>query len=1680
MAISLSSLYKGAKEKISSAKKAYDTKAADLGASAYDATIAATKTLSNIKEGVLAKAKTEKENIVGGFQDAYGGKDISQVTNEAMDRLGRAGKQTGEYVWGAIDTQLGIGSNFKGALWATLGGFASVPKAITSGLETVINSTAEAQWLASTWEYLGAGARLAKGTAGWALQVAGNVSALPILINAALESSGLADSANEGIDTLKQGLSTGMQKMGIEPNVADDLGSFAIDGINYYLMRRGGKASENIGGKVKVQGLKDIKVQNDILWQVRAKAAARPNATPESINAAVVKAQPFISQASAKPVTLWEVALNNIKSVGFDVAANSAIPVLGLATQAIERGDYKDLSEALGSNVFASTLAGIVPWVTISKRKAKSPTLDKSIPSEPTITPTLDAVTPVAKSESIDMLNAPKKTKKSTLTEIAKESTDKVFADKLAAGEKETPTVTNKDEAPISPQDKIYAIMDANTIPVDKAFVSKSFNKANAGKLDKGIFATIGWLTEKGMAKIGDEYINLRNMIRTSKSMAPRVGDIILEANGIDKRNQSFPREITITRDDLIGRLTPNEGTEITGQNVGLVEKVLKDLIPSGTKNFVAGTKDQLKALENRANAEIVYTLNKDNPEYLNQRFSPEEIVMLSERNAQNTEVPKQFSNILVNEGYFKNQEIADAYTRFVVSQYGRDKFSAPVKVWGIEFHSMEEALSSMAYRRKHGDEQQQKIADEMEANFASILQSKNAGLDLYRVHSPTIQLLSYAQAFGKLMQDKVLADNFRAFSKPGEKWISLSKEDMQILQEKKEFFNSLFPENSKSSPIIEDIMGITPRQGPVTRIVSWLASGWAKLLTMVGKPIQQLQAIITAPPKAAALSAMYGKNFDLKDAYSPETSQLLGSIGVTSQFDPFTKWGRILTAEWIPVPVKKAFQKLWFVTGEASKIGAGWLWEDPSVRLYGLSDMYHTLSEAGWKFDNPKPNSLDIAKAWNEFGQIPANRDAYQIAINRIMENASRIGESNISTKPINTTSRRSNWTALAWFATGQMNKVLTDSARVLGKIEASWDQRKAAAANLAITLAQWATPAAILTGYYMSDDEETGEKWLEFTDALRHAIKDTNKIAFNPLTFIPQRAANFAGSPALYSLDLMKRGLQYTTAGSPEERTVRLQELVDHLTKTFGPAYAANYAAYKTTWKTLSEMYADKTGWFSTVDMTGTKKAKGTNKNDISIMQFLGFDPEDSMLATTYDKLNEAKIKAESTLPESLKWPYAYLASQAEGYYRNGTQVFQDIAYAVWAWENKMKPDEQFRIAQAVRNIRPGISLNAYLGTQWIIDPQVQAAIQSELPTIIESLRKKNITGSQVIREQWVTPSQINIDDFGSMMKNLRTDNPKMFNTIIQGIADIVDTNIKRQEEWGKALWGERGDIDTVKKKLIGLSSNVYTDAIVSAVLGDDANSSAVSEWFGRIYSDFYKGSYSQAERQNAIAQANNILKVIYDNNPYSDWLDRAIAMKTIETLNKIEEEKDTQWLEAMWEMIDRAPYLKKAIRNGMTYQWWFPLNGEKTTATNRQWQNAPEIPQTSEARSELTWTGSLLPWYVPPKESAFNIEWTPATTPNTNTPEPVWQTTTTPATSSYRSWVGTTSSTTPTTTDTTGTTSELEWYQLAKAAKTEWPEKVTLTELLKRQQSSQTTPQKTPKKTLSDLRLKSRLWK
>lgn len=311
-------------------------------------------TITSAVKKVWGKIKTEAWIFKEAVQDTYSWKNISDITNKAVSDFATSWKKVWEYVGWKIDTWLGIQSDFKwtlGKVWETL---TSVPKTITEWLKSGIESSAEAIGSFRWWDVTKWVAKSLKTVVDPALSLISSTP-VPLFVQWGMKVLWVDQKATQGVEFLKGWLSETLNNFWIDKDTADELGSTLIDSAQTLLSIKWWKVSSQAGGKAKVQSISDIARQGEILKAIEKKAAARPGATQASILASVEKAKPLVSQAKASPVSWGDVAKYNLQKIWFDVAANTALPVLGIAMQSVRDGDYNSLNDAL--TAFASNAA---------------------------------------------------------------------------------------------------------------------------------------------------------------------------------------------------------------------------------------------------------------------------------------------------------------------------------------------------------------------------------------------------------------------------------------------------------------------------------------------------------------------------------------------------------------------------------------------------------------------------------------------------------------------------------------------------------------------------------------------------------------------------------------------------------------------------------------------------------------------------------------------------------------------------------------------------------------------------------------------------------------------------------------------------------------------------------------------------------------------------------------------------------------------------------------------------------------------------------------------------------------------------------------------------------------------------------------------------------------------------
>jgi hypothetical protein len=211
-----------------------------------------------------------------------------------------------------------------------------------------------------------------------------------------------------------------------------------------------------------------------------------------------------------------------------------------------------------------------------------------------------------------------------------------------------------------------------------------------------------------------------------------------------------------------------------------------------------------VKDLENTARAEYLYQIHQANPQKLAQLFSPEEIKMMQDKIVMRDAISAEGSQFLVDKGLLSEYQLKEGYTRYVLNDKARqDIIGNPIEVEingkKYLFKDIDDLQTSANLRRSEGLAD---IADSMESVGNSLLKEKAVGIDTKRVHSPTVQMLSYSMEVGKMLQGKAVLDNFRAFN---------TKDAKGLPTENSRFISELFPDYGPSEKL-NSIVGISMR----------------------------------------------------------------------------------------------------------------------------------------------------------------------------------------------------------------------------------------------------------------------------------------------------------------------------------------------------------------------------------------------------------------------------------------------------------------------------------------------------------------------------------------------------------------------------------------------------------------------------------------------------------------------------------------------------------------------------------------------------------------------------------------------------------------------------------------------------------------------------------------------------
>ena len=1093
----------------------------------------------------------------------------------------------------------------------------------------------------------------------------------------------------------------------------------------------------------------------------------------------------------------------------------------------------------------------------------------------------------------------------------------------------------------------------------DDVFVSKSKNALNK-------IGTEGGYIEKWLSKIAGRIINLRNISMTARTSANLFANKILEIAGVDKNNLKLGRDFKIKEEDVIGWITPNEATPIT--KYSQVAGTLNNMIPNSIKNLIG--KDNVNDLKNLSDAEYIYMTNKDNQAKLDSLFSPEEQARFSASVKLSKDVPQQIVEFLKETNLIKDEQVAKDYVRFVLSEYGREKFSKPVTldIGGKEykFENMEAAMSATQARRMIKEET---VADSMssqiEAKISSLLKEKWDNIDLFRVHSPTIQLLSYAEGIGKLLQNKATLDNFRKFTETDAKWFTKNPENAK-------FIEWLFPDKGGSSEILNNMIHIYGREKWfvwATKNIVANTTKYASAWLLAWRLPTFVQPIFSTLPKSA-MTTFYnelGKDW-VRINYEVNNKNVDASLannGFMSDMQVFD------TAK-----TNKFDKGLSKVAWESS---GAWL-ERQARRAYALSEMARTLVKNGidirWKWRTVDPTEL--VNAWDKWARDPVNKEQYLVAQDKIQEYLSWMGESNIMSKSMNDTVRKTNFQALTWYANSQVNKALTDIWRAIGKIETGDGQQKEAIGRLVMGAVPYFGTALASLAYLQQQNPEA-----DISELWWLSLKAANKTAGNFLSQWYSIVSWQTSSPILLPVSLLwdlSNIVGESLKWNPDGIKQAFDDLLKKVINTQGGLSTINAA---TKWE-MKQGISDALGTVNTETLTKTGKAKG-NKIDSYTEWFeraLWLNMDSLLTNYMYGQINDAKIdnmlKEQWVTNPTLVWAFKWTAWV-------GASLVKDLARPIQEWidgltkatdvtNNEVQWIDYSKMAalnDVYKKITPEDTTETILA-KLNVDKEFAKDVDTEIQSLLDTeIGKKwmlwsgNERWAEMTDTQWKTATEQGTT--GEKLSIIRTTNPKLFNDIIASFWRLHAINTQ-----SPLVYWDR-DIAILKDQIFK-NSEMTDDAIIAAISWDNPNSTALSQAVMNTYQTLSTGERTPEEIKSWLKVIDSLFWWVYWATWLNQWIERSMAIASFWLLEKLEKEAWFSWLAKVKEMIKNTPNILKAIQNGLTYRWFNSIQPTQWTPTDQPASQVPAPAQWSLSAIASSMYGQKAPKWV-------NVEHTPA---------------------------------------------------------------------------------------------------
>jgi len=1041
-------------------------------------------------------------------------------------------------------------------------------------------------------------------------------------------------------------------------------------------------------------------------------------------------------------------------------------------------------------------------------------------------------------------------------------------------------------------------------------------------------FFTIGWLVERGLGKAGNYYITLRNLMQTARNSDPVFYDSMKKTMDVDADNYKFGRKFDVTEDMVIGRLTPNVWLPIT--SLKQIQNMIDGIIP---KDLVEREWEaRAEALRDTAKASLVYELNKDNPEFLAKTFTPDELKMLEWISNKEAEITSNTWNVMIDKWLLPSWKKVDDYIRYVVNDIFRNKMWMAFDIMKQKKKEEFEArlIEEMLTKTEKGMvAEENKNIQGLDAVWVSSLKEKSKvkELDYERIHSPLIRMFSVLSETSKALRNKTLTDQVKEFVKLGH--------SKKASQKEKDFIFRMFPKQAQS--MLAAVMWLesvenTPAQ-KAAKVASWFTRAWVKQI-LFGNLVTAVQPVVSTLPKWAYITATRSLPWVGKwainpiNAFSEEVRRDLWAFWFTPPYETVNSR--------VPWPVAQKLAKLNNTFGGYIHTMDEWInkwtwvfsgsWLEYPVKVYTSLTMMRAELRKNWieATTNPK----DITAKWKEFSKNPNQKAEFQQAQDKIQETLSWLGESTIFNKSAVQTIRETDLQALKGYMNSQTNKLLRDISVASGRTEASGRQRVAAVERTAVgtLIFAWAI-YSIMQVLASETDEEDDDKtmserfWLALPMAQR-------MVGWSPLMLWDSVAGSLS-SPITVPFKLLSEAVNtvYTMwIGNEAEKAVAYGRFVDTVLKTTGIGKTASSASDVFTGKTLQEKASDAFWIVNMEDISkaGIARGRKTETQWEALAKALGFDIDAATVNYLWGRFDEMDLEAKylaKTGSPMMASVWAKIVSSIKGLGRDLVRPVEDLTWLFNPWNEGYDMTQMGVIRQTADMLNEQDSLKSYLVKLWVTNPEAQFAIRDEVNKQFNSLSGTNIDKARFIKEDGRTIEELaDTENFGRDMKTMLTENPKLFNDILAGLARVY-----RNADDLKEFTPEMKE----KVKEYMKPSRMWDDAAIAAYYGTSPTTTSLSNALSQGIEDVMKVEKPKdsklTDAEFALEQLKFIddsFKSVYVVMPITRSVERSLALKSTELTTKLDKLAETLRIPKT-KILDNLPYITRAIDRWLDYR-------------------------------------------------------------------------------------------------------------------------------------------------------------